>query len=145
MHAQPLAGGPAIALTDGPAIRPHESADGRWLLHARPDADGLWRIARRDWRSAAPAASERLEVDLHAGDADRWVPAAAGIYFVRRAPGSPPQLSLFDSQDGSTADVLMLAPGFAGTGLELSPDQARLLFSEPSSHESDLRLAVMRE
>jgi Tol biopolymer transport system component len=145
VHAQPLAGGPAVVLTDGPAVRPRESADGRWLLHARPDAGGLWRIARRDWRSATPAPGERLEVDLRAGDADRWVPAGAGIYFVRRPPGSPPQLSLFDPLDGSIADVLMLAPEFAGTGLELSPDQGRLLFSEPSSYESDLRLAVMRD
>ena len=43
---------------------------------------------------------------------------------------------------GATVDLLELPPGFEGWGFDLSPDQSRLLFSELTTRESDLRLAL---
>lgn len=143
--ARRLEGGDPVVLAAGPGERPRESADARWLLYARPDTGGIWRMPRLDWAGGAPVAATRLEVDLRGGDVDRWVPGEAGIYYVRRPEDGVPQLALFDPDSGRTQDVLPLASGFEGWGFQLSPDQQRIIYSEPTSHESDLRIAVLRE
>ncbi|RRN55304.1 hypothetical protein EIM48_11120 [Pseudoxanthomonas sp. SGNA-20] len=143
--AQSLDGGEPVALGDGPGERPRESADGRWLLYARPDTGGIWRMPRLDWARQAPPPATRLDVDLDAGDVDRWVPAAAGIHYVRRPQQGPPRLALFDPDSRTRRDLLVLQPGFEGWGFQVSPDQRRLLYSEPLAHESDLRMAVLRK
>lgn len=143
MQARRMADDARVEL--GPGLYPRESGDGRWLLYARPDADGLWRQPRRDWSLAASDPPERVPVPLRAGDAARWTTGAAAIYFVRRVAGGPPRLSLFDPDRGQASDLLELPEGFEGSGLAVSPDEARLLYAEPLAHESDLRLALMDE
>ncbi|MDH5833480.1 winged helix-turn-helix domain-containing protein [Luteimonas kalidii] len=144
-YAQAVDGGAAVAVSPGPAVHPRESRDGRLLLYAKPDAPGLWQVARADWSVAAPSTTETLLVEaVQARDGGNWAPSDAGIYHVRRPPDGAPALALFDVQAGTSTDLLTLSPDFEGWGLDLSPDQTRLLFSEMTLRESDLRLAQPR-
>ena len=145
LYAQPAAGGEAVEVVSGPAIHARESVDGRWLLHARPDALGLWRVPRRDWAANRPAAApELLTGDLQRDDARRWVPGRAGVYFVQRGSARGAGLALLEPESGRTAVAAALPSTFAGDGLDLAPDQSRLVYSEVLTQESDLRLAVAR-
>ncbi|AKC87948.1 winged helix-turn-helix domain-containing protein [Pseudoxanthomonas suwonensis] len=144
IYAQPAAGGEPVAITAGSGINPRESADGRHLLYNKPDAAGLWQRPRQDWRAAVATPEALLIAELQPQDGGNWAPADAGVYFVRRPSDGAPQLSLFDPASASTTDIVALSPAFEGWGLDLSPDQTRLMFSELMARESDLRLAVPR-
>lgn len=145
IHAQPAAGGNAVAVTPGPGVRARESSDGRFVLYARPGAPGLWQVPRLDWGMAGPAKDERLLLaGLDPADGSNWAPADAGIYFVRRRAGGAPVLALHPSGGGPASDLLELPESFQGWGFDLAPDQTRLLFSEVTFRESDLRLALPR-
>ncbi|HLT44466.1 MAG TPA: LpqB family beta-propeller domain-containing protein [Luteimonas sp.] len=141
VYAQPAGGGEAVAVTPTTGWHARESAEGRFLLYARPDAPGLWQLPRRDWAAGGGPSPETLLVaDLDPADAGNWASGDAGVYYVRR-PGDAPVLSLHTPADGATVDLLELPPGFEGWGFDLSPDQSRLLYSELTLRESDLRLA----
>jgi Tol biopolymer transport system component/DNA-binding winged helix-turn-helix (wHTH) protein len=144
IHAQPAAGGEAVAVTPGPGIRARESTDGRVVFYARPGEPGLWQVPRQDWASAAPAQERLVLPGLDPADNANWAPADAGIYFVRRPTDAAPMLALHSPGDGTTIDLIELARPFEGWGFDLSPDQSRLLFSELTFRESDLRLALPR-
>ena len=144
VYAQPAAGGQAEPVSPGAGMRARESVDGRFVLYARPDTPGLWRLPRRDWTRAGGATGlELLVADLDPADSAGWAEADAGVYYVRRPEDSAPVLSL-QSPEGATTDLLPLPRAFEGWGFDVSPDQSRLLFSELASRESDLRLAVPR-
>ena len=144
IHAQPTAGGAPVAVTAGLGINARESADGKHLLYNKPDAPGLWRQAKSDWRNGTVRSEALLIADLQPEDAGRWAPASTGIYYVRRAHEGTPSIALFDAAGASTTDLVALPPAFEGWGFDLSPDETRLIFSEVLSRESDLRLAVPR-
>lgn len=145
IYAQPATGGASIAVTAGPGTNARESADGKQLLYSKPGMPGLWRRPREDWRAGTAGGSEALLIAaLEPQDGANWAPASDGIYFVRRPAEGTPTLSLFDPVDSSTIDILALSPSFEGWGLDLSPDDTRLIFSEPTGQQSDLRLAVPR-
>ncbi|WP_187775560.1 winged helix-turn-helix domain-containing protein [Luteimonas suaedae] len=145
IHAQPAAGGPPVTITAGSGAHPRESADGSRLLYSKPDARGLWQRPREDWRAGAASGSEALLMaDLEPRDGANWVPARDGVYFVRRAAEGMPALSLFEHANSSVTDVVALPPSFEGWGLDLSPDETQVIFSELVMRESDLRLAVPR-
>jgi Tol biopolymer transport system component/DNA-binding winged helix-turn-helix (wHTH) protein len=145
LYAQPATGGTPIAVTAGPGINARESADGKQLLYSKPDMRGLWQRPREDWGEGIAGGSEALLIAaLEPQDGTNWAPASDGIYFVRRPAEGTPTLSWFDPVDSSATDILALSPSFEGWGLDLSPDGTRLIFSEPTGQQSDLRLAVPR-
>jgi Tol biopolymer transport system component len=144
IHAQPVDGGTPVVISTGTGINARESADGTRLIYAKPDATGLWQRRREDWSAARDASGETLLVETAQQDGGNWVSADAGIYFVRRPDDGPPHLSLLDTTTATTRDILALPPAFGSWRFDLSPDQARLVFSEPLTDESDLRLAVPR-
>ena len=145
IYAQPAAGGAAVAISAGPGINPRESADGTRLLYSKPDTRGLWQQPRQNWRAgAATAPATLLIAELAPQDGANWVPAHDGVYFVRRPADGTPVMARFDHASSSTADIVALSPSFEGWGLDLSPDQTQLIYSEQTMQESDLLLAVPR-
>lgn len=144
VHALPSGGGEVVAVSDGPARHPRESADGRHLLYSKPDAPGLWQRPRADWGDGASGRETRLVDDLAPRDGANWAPASAAIYYVQRPDEGPPRLLRFDPAGGAAAEVLALSPDFEGWGFDLSPDESQLVFSELVMRESDLRLALPR-
>lgn len=144
-YARPVDGGDAVVVSPGPAAHPRESRDGRRLLYAKPDAPGLWQVPRVDWSAGAPPGRETLLIaDLAAQDNGNWTSSGAGVYHVHRPAAGPPTLAVWDERTGARTAIVALAPDFEGWGLDLSPDQTRLLFSELTLRESDLRLAQPR-
>jgi Tol biopolymer transport system component/DNA-binding winged helix-turn-helix (wHTH) protein len=145
VYAQPADGGAAVAIGTGAASHPRESDDGRFLLYTRPGMPGLWRRPRADWGDGAEAGAEELLVaDLDPRDAAGWAPAPGGAYFVRRAVDGASYVARFDATAGVATDVAALQGMPAGARFAVSPDGARLLFSQALEDESDLRLAVPR-
>jgi Tol biopolymer transport system component/DNA-binding winged helix-turn-helix (wHTH) protein len=142
IYAQPAAGGEPTEIASG--VQPRESSDGAWLLHAKPDTRGLWRRPRASWQEDAAGSEEALFTDLAVQDGANWAPGANGVYFVRRLTDSPPTISYFDYARRSMSEVVVLSPSFEAWGLDLSPDEQELVFSEVLLQDSDLRLAVPR-
>jgi Tol biopolymer transport system component/DNA-binding winged helix-turn-helix (wHTH) protein len=145
IYAQPATGGAPIAVTAGPGANARESADGERLFYSKPGMRGLWQRPREDWRKGIASGSEELLIaTLEPQDGANWASSPDGIYFVRRPAEGTPTLSLFDHASSSTTDIAALSSSFEGWGFDLSPDGTRLLFSELTMKESDLRLAVPR-
>lgn len=145
LYAQPVGGGEAVRITANGGANPAESGDGAWLLYSKPEAPGLWRQPRRDWREPGTAAREtRLTAALASEDAENWAPADGGIYFVRRPAAGPPRLSMLDA-GGSVRDVATLAPSQQILGLDVAPDATELILANRLPSESDLRLASKGE
>jgi Tol biopolymer transport system component/DNA-binding winged helix-turn-helix (wHTH) protein len=145
IYAQPTVGGAPIQVTAGPAINVRESADGEQVFYSKPGTPGLWSRPREDWRKGVASGSEELLIAaLDPRDGANWVPAAQGIYFVRRPAVGAPTLSLLDHASSSITDIAPLSPSFEGWGFDLSPDGTQLIFSEVTMQESDLKLAVPR-
>jgi Tol biopolymer transport system component/DNA-binding winged helix-turn-helix (wHTH) protein len=142
IFAQPVAGGAPVEITTG--TRPRESVDGRWLVYTKANAPGLWRRPRQVWETSVAGPEEQLLEELEIQDGDNWVLAAGGVYFVRRAEGRTPALSFFEYEKRATRDIASLSPSFEGWGLDLSPDENELVFAEPITPQSDLRLAIPR-
>jgi hypothetical protein len=125
-------------------VNVRESADGQRIFYSKPGVRGLWQRPREDWRKAAGGSEQLLIAALEPEDGANWAPAADGIYFVRRPAQGPPTLARFDHADSSITDIADLSTSFEGWGFDLSPDETRLMFSELTMRESDLRLAVPR-
>ena len=121
-------------------VRRAGSGDGAWLLYSKPEAPGLWRQPRRDWREPGTAAREtRLTAALAPEDAENWAPADGGIYFVRRPAAGPPRLSMLDA-GGSVRDVATLTPSLQVLGLDVTAEGTELILANRLPSESDLRL-----
>lgn len=143
IFALPAAGGDAVQVTAHGGVNPGESVDGEWLLYGKPDAPGLWRRPVRDWREAAAEDDEaRLLEVLEVRDSPNWVPAAGGVYFVRRPETGSPVLALFDYASERVTEVAPLSASFEGWGLDLAPDGTEIVLAEVLMRESDLRLAT---
>lgn len=145
LYAQPVGGAEAVRITASGGANPVESGDGAWLLYSKPDAPGLWRQPRRDWREPGTAAREtRLTAALAPEDAENWAPADGGIYFVRRPAAGPPRLSMLDA-GGSVRDVATLTPSLQILGLDVTAEGTELILANRLPSESDLRLASKGE
>ncbi|HYE57653.1 MAG TPA: winged helix-turn-helix domain-containing protein [Rhodothermales bacterium] len=124
----PAGGGPARPLTRHGRVAYFQlRADGS-LYYSRLDTVGIW----RQGTAGDPAL---VVADLAPPDAHNWTLAPGGLYHIARPPGGSPQLVWTDEATHATravARLLLIAPG---SGLSLSPDGRRLLFTIARSYD----------
>jgi Tol biopolymer transport system component/DNA-binding winged helix-turn-helix (wHTH) protein len=127
----PSAGGSAVQVTKTGGRQTSESPDGKYLYFSKkPDEPGIWRIP-----TAGGAETQILVHARHGG----WALWEQGIYFVNpnTKPHAIPEFFQFASTQTSRLTTL---EKFAFTGLSVSPDGRKLLWSQVDRSESDLIL-----
>ena len=141
----PATGGDAVKVTNGPAGRPIESADGRDLYYGdAPDrSDALWRLPLA---GGAPVKVLDGVINYHFAVVER------GIYYLERVsdntltskpvlpagPGGQTRLQYFDFATGRSTTVArdLGLVGFAG--LSASPDGRHVFFGRADSFVDEL-------
>jgi eukaryotic-like serine/threonine-protein kinase len=141
----PATGGDAVKVTNGPAGRPIESADGHDLYYgdAQDRADALWRLSLA---GGAPVKVLDGVINYHFAVNER------GIYYLERVsdsrltskpvlpagPGGQTRLQYFDFATGRSTTVArdLGLVGFAG--LSASPDGRHVFFGRADSFVDEL-------
>jgi len=102
-----------------------------WLVHA-----GRRGIHRMTW-TAGPA-TDLVVPGLDPADHDNWRPVPNGLYWVMRS-GRQAFLMVHDLETGRST-IMTDLPGFAGSGLAVSPDGTSIVYPRQGSAEGDLML-----
>jgi hypothetical protein len=117
-----------------------ESRDGKWLYYSKEGkTDGVWRVP-----AGEPGAAETLVLDAVAADMwGNWAAVANGIYYIDHP--KPPIRSTIRFFEFSTRTTRVLAelssiPAVADSGLAVSPDESRILYSQVDRYGSDIFL-----
>lgn len=120
------------ALTTVGGIAARLSADGKDLYHVRPGMAGIWRLALDD-----PSRTPRLVIpDLASTDRGNWALADGVLFWVLRS-GNSAILGQHDPATGRTSFITDL-PGFAGSGLGISPAGDTIFFARTGEIAGDL-------
>jgi len=133
----PDAGSGARLTTTG-GLTASESPSGQMLYFTRPDRPGLWRMALNE--STEP---ELIIPDLSHQDRRNWRLVGAGstverIAWVMRAQGSA--FLMFHDMATGESSFLTELPGFAGSGLALSPRGDEIIYARTDNMAGDLML-----
>lgn len=126
---QPVAGGPAVQLTQQGGREAYESPDGQFLYYTRsPNEPGLWRVPVNG--------GEETRV-LEQGRQGAWAMHPQGLYLVNPASKSPGTIEFFSF---TTERKVRLAEFEKDDlyGFSVSPDARRLVWSQIDRNESDL-------
>jgi len=115
-----------------------ESRDGKWLYYSRNDRAGLWRVPTTGGR--ASVVTPQLRPEDFAG----WGVLDEGVYWLD--PGDDPELPrvVVAGPDGSEPRRLVDVPEMAWPGIEVSPDEQRVLYSRLGRHDSNIVLLSLR-
>ena len=123
----PFEGGAARQVTEGNAVEPMESPDGKRLYYFRNDQhDGIW-------TSPINGGPEEAIPQLAGVKATRaWTVCDSGIYFYRYLPlgASVVQFYSFATRKVTTILVPEKPPVFSSPGLDVSPDGRRMLYTQ---------------
>ena len=139
IHRTDRSTGVTTAVTEQGGFAALESEDGAWLYHDRNDRGGLWRR-----RAGAPPEepSELVEAAVPAGDAAGFGVLPKGAYYwVAPATDTTPARVMF-RQPPLAPRVLTALPGMAWSGVDVSPDGKRVLYSRIGRNDSNI--VVMR-
>jgi len=135
IYRLPAAGGPKEHLWEGSMQK--ESMDGTRLFYSKLDTPGIF------FRSLEGDVTKNREERLVS---DYWsrtqiggfAPAAGGVYYVSvDEKGRPGPFRFFAFGTGKSTDVAPAVQGL-GTGLSVSPDRRRLVFTASAESGSDL-------
>ena len=137
----------ALQVTGGQNLQ--ESADGKWILFASDSDDGIWRCRKENSLrmdseisgAQNTADCELLIPQMQRRDASNWVLAGQGVYFILRQKEDLPTLAFYSYSKRSIENIAMLADGFIGWGMVITPDESRLVFTELVPWDSDIRIA----
>ena len=133
----PVAGGQAVQITKRGGFAAFESQDGKSLYYAKGmDIDGLWRVA-------ANGGEEAPVLDFpKASFWGYWALVETGIYFVNTEAGPQPALQFLSFAEKRVVHVAALdrRPVPFVSGLALSPDERRILYTQEDHRSSDLML-----
>jgi len=133
----PAAGGQAMQLTKQGGFDNMESPDGKFLYYAKGRGlSGIWRVP-------TTGGEETLVLDLqHAGYWRQWSVVEQGIYFITADTPNRPLIQFFSFATGKASTVFALEkplPGL-GSGLSVSPDGRRLIWTQVDQPSTDLML-----
>jgi Tol biopolymer transport system component len=133
----PTGGGQAVQLTTGGGFEGVESPAGEFLYYARERGEpGIWRIP--------VAGGEATPVlDHHgAGLSRQWAVVEDGIYFMSSEMPDRPLIEFFRFSTGKSSIVMTLDRRLPDTfsGLSVSPDRRRLIWTQNDQLSSDITL-----
>jgi Tol biopolymer transport system component len=130
----PSEGGNAVRFSSDPnAYAPVESFDGRSVYFVTPQ----WKSTLKQINAlvgGSESAVERIPLIRGSG---LWTPAPGGIYFV--PPDAPNCLDYFDLVTRKVKPITKLDNEF-GSGLSLSPDSTRIMYSKVDDTTNDIML-----
>jgi Tol biopolymer transport system component/DNA-binding winged helix-turn-helix (wHTH) protein len=133
----PAAGGEAIQVTSQGGLDCMESPDGQFLYYVKAfNAPGIW-------RRPVAGGEETFVLDHHGAGLWRyWVVVEQGIYFATAERPEQPLIELFSFITGQVTTVVVLEKGLdrGMSGLAVSPDGHRLIWSQVDQDSSDIML-----
>ena len=131
----PAQGGQALQVTRHGGFTSFESADGKFLYYSK-GAPGVWRVA-------VDGGEETPIIDIpRAGVWGNWTVADDGIYFINTDVKGAYTVEFFsfDAQRTKQIAVLQNVNEFV-SGLTISPDRQRILYTQQDSLAGDIMLA----
>ena len=133
----PAAGGQAIQITKGGGFAAFESQDGKSLYYAKGiRLDGLWRVA-------VNGGDEAPVLDFpKASFWGYWALVESGIYFVNTEVRPQPALQFLSFAERRVVHVATLdrKPVPFVSGIAVSPDGKRILYTQEDHRSSDIML-----
>ena len=133
----PSAGGQAIQVTSQGGVDCMESPDSQFLYYTRVSrVPGIW-------RRPLAGGEEELVLDHHgAGYWRYWAVVKQGIYFATAQRPEQPLIEFFSFATGRVTPVAVLEKGLdrGMTGLAVSSDGRRLIWSQVDQDSSDIML-----
>jgi hypothetical protein len=133
----PAAGGQAVQVTSQGGVDCMESSDGQFLYYTRArNAPGIW-------RRPVAGGEEMLVLDHHgAGFWRYWAVVKQGIYFATAQRPEQPLIEFFSFATGRATTIAVLEKGLdrGMSGLALTPDGRRLIWSQVDQDSSDIML-----
>jgi eukaryotic-like serine/threonine-protein kinase len=133
----PAAGGQTVQVTKQGGFDNMESPDGKFLYYAKGRGlSGIWRVP-------TTGGEETLVLDMQrSGYWRQWTVVDQGIYFVTADTPKRPLIKFFSFATGKAPTVSALEKPLPGTtsGLSVSPDGRRLIWTQADQTSSDLML-----
>jgi Tol biopolymer transport system component/DNA-binding winged helix-turn-helix (wHTH) protein/tRNA A-37 threonylcarbamoyl transferase component Bud32 len=127
----PVSGGPATRVTKNSGAVALESVDGKLLFFSKFYEPGLWVL------SLDGGAEQQLVPSLYGKDT--FAVSKRGIFFVSNAAGGEASINFMSFPFRATLEVARIK-STVGSGLAVSPDEKRILYSERYYTNSDLML-----
>jgi len=121
-------GGEPVQVTEHTGYTGFEAPDGRDLYYVKPGEPGVWKKP-----VAGGSETQILKTHINAG---QWVLTRQGIYFVDQT-GLSPVIRFFNFAHGKATDVAILSRPLPPEepGLDVSPDERRIVFQQVVSSE----------
>jgi Tol biopolymer transport system component len=138
---QAVDGGTPQQVTRNGGFMAFESADGRWLFYNKDlPKPSIWRIP------TAGGEETRMVDDLKTEMWGNWAVGAKGLYFLDYRPNLKPETAGIEFLNFATNSVREIGhttqkPTPWNTGLAVSPDERRILFTQIDRAGSDIMLA----
>ena len=133
----PASGGQAAQVTRGGGFDSIESTDGQSLYYLKERGEpGIWRVP-------VAGGEEALVLDHHrAGLWRQWAVVEQGIFFITAETPDRPLIEFFSFASGKVSLVMTLEKRLPDTisGLSVSPDGSRLIWTQLDHISSDITL-----
>ena len=121
----PIDGGPPVRLTDGLAINPVWSPDGRLIVYSMPISSASFPVRAITPEGGALPLPEIFV--LAGGDRYRFLPDASGLVVMKGGWGQQ-DFWLLDFATGKTRRLTQFKGGYTTTSFDVSRDGKQILF-----------------
>jgi Tol biopolymer transport system component len=135
----PPAGGTAVQVTKLGGVHAQESPDGRYVYYSKSlNEPGLWRVP------VTGGAEEEVLGSLRTGYWGYWWVVQDGVYYADREESQPNHsryfLKFFHLPTRKTNQVLEFDKRPYNSGLSISPDRRRILYTQLDQIDTDIML-----
>lgn len=132
----PSGGGAANQITRNRGFESMESPDGKFLYYSKGREPGIWRIPTEG------GAEERAAEFENVGKWRYWSVTSQGYFYAAMESGPFPSIDFFDSVRRRKTELVKLQrpADLNGSGLAVSPDGKRLLFTQVDQQVRDIML-----
>jgi Tol biopolymer transport system component/tRNA A-37 threonylcarbamoyl transferase component Bud32 len=127
----PASGGPATRVTKNGGAVALESIDGKLLFFSKFYEPGLWMLPLDG------GAEQQLVPSLYG--TDTFAASKRGVFFVSNAAGGEGSINFMSFPSRTTLELARIKSPI-GSGLAVSPDENRILYSQTDYTSSDLML-----